>query len=66
MTWIANLLIIAGLYLAGNKNKFAFAFTFIGEVIWSTAAASRGQWDLTFICGVFAILAAVNLIKWNK
>jgi hypothetical protein len=66
MTWIANLLIVMGLYLAGNKHRAAFGFTIVGELIWSIVAATKEQWDLAFICTVFTGLAVVNLWKWNK
>lgn len=66
MTWFANLLIIIGLYLAGNKNRYAFGFTIIGESIWTVVAFNREQYDLASICVIFTILAVVNLIKWNK
>lgn len=66
MTWFANVLIIIGLWLAGSKNKAAFGFTIVGEIIWSAVAFENEQWDLAFICVIFTLLAAVNLWKWNK
>lgn len=65
MTWIANLLIVIGLWQAGNKKTSAFGFTIVGELIWTAVAFGNEQWDLASICAIFTILAAVNLWKWN-
>lgn len=66
MTWFANALVLIGLILAGNKNKLAFIFTIIGELIWCYHGYIMGMYDLAIICGVFALVASVNLYKWNK
>ncbi len=66
MTWFANVLVLIGLILAGNKNKLAFLFTIIGELIWCYCGLMMGMYDLAAICGVFAVVASVNLYKWNK
>jgi hypothetical protein len=65
MSWAANVLLIVGLYLAGNKHWAAYAFTCVGEVIWTVISIRRGYWDMAFICIMFSIMAAVNVIKWN-
>jgi nicotinamide riboside transporter PnuC len=66
MTWIANVFIVIGLILAGSKNRLAFGFTLVGEIIWSIVAASKGMWDLATICLIFSILASINLYRWNR
>ena len=66
MDWIGNILIIVGLWSAGNKWKYAFMFSLIGEVIWVIYAIQIKLWSLAFVCSVFALIAARNLIKWHN
>lgn len=66
MGWFANIFIIVGLWMAGNKAKWAFLFTIIGESIWCIYSIHLKMYDLAFVCGVFALIAVRNLIKWTK
>lgn len=66
MTWIANILIITGLFLIGNKVKYAFYFTIVGEFIWTVYASINHQYDLAFICFIFTILNIRSLYKWSN
>ncbi len=66
ITWAANLLLLLGLYLNGNRNRLCFLFTVTGEVIWTTVAALRGQWDLAFICAVFGLMAVRGWYLWGR
>ncbi len=66
MDWIGNILIIIGLWSAGNKWKYAFVFSLIGELIWVFYAVQIKLWSLAFVCAVFALIAGRNIIKWNK
>ena len=66
MDWIGNILIIIGLWSAGNKWKYAFLFSLIGELIWVIYAIKIELWSLAFVCVVFAFIAGRNVIKWNK
>jgi len=66
MTWIANIFLIIGLFLIGNKNKYSFIFTIIGESIWTIVALCTHQYDLAFICAIFTILAIRNFRRWNN
>ena len=66
MTWLANVFVLIGLWMAGNKNRYAFLFTIIGEAIWTIMSALRSQWDLAVICFIFTVLACVNWWKWSR
>lgn len=66
MSWIANILIIVGLFILGNKDRKAFIFTFIGEVLWFTHALLHQMYDLAFICAIFSTLALRNYIKESR
>ena len=65
MTWLANALLIWGLILIGGKNRTGFFCTFLGEAIWIVASWDCGRWDMLSICVVFAVLAAVNWLRWG-
>ena len=66
MDWIGNILIIIGLWSAGNKWKYAFVFSLVGELIWTGYAIYIELWSLAFVCFVFAIIAGRNIVKWNN
>ena len=65
MGWIGNIFIIAGLFLVGEKQRKAFLFTIIGELIWAVKSAYQAQWDLLFVTLIFAALAGRNWFKWG-
>lgn len=65
MTWLANALIVIGLWQIGEKRRIAFLFTLTGEAVWTVASLMQGMYDLASICALFAVLAAVNWWKWR-
>lgn len=65
MTWIANALIVIGLWLIGSKRRSAFLFSVLGEAIWTAVSLWRGMYDLAAICAVFAVLAVRNWWMWR-
>lgn len=66
MGWIGNVFIVIGLWTAGNKWKYAFLFSLIGETIWTVYAFRPGMIDLAVVCIIFALIAGRNLFKWMK
>jgi hypothetical protein len=66
MTWIGNALILIGMYLIGKKYRSAFLWSAAGETIWTCCATANGQYDLSFICGVFVIVALINYWRWGR
>ena len=66
MGWIGNIFIVIGLWTAGNKWKYAFIFSAIGETIWTIYAFRIGMIDLAVVCIIFALIAIRNIFKWNK
>ena len=64
--WLANILIVIGLWQIGNRKRTAFLFTITGELIWTIKAFVFEQYDLAFICAIFCILAVRNWIKWKS
>jgi len=65
MGWIANVLIIIGLYLIGNKVRHAFLFSIAGEMIWAARASLNHDWELASICCVFCVMATRNWFRWR-
>ena len=66
MGWFANVFLVVGLWMVGNKARWAFILTAVGEAIWTVTSILRGQFDLAFICVVFTILAIRNWFKWGN
>lgn len=66
MGWIANILIVIGLWQVGSKVRNAFLWTGVGEALWFTHAVHRGLYDLAALCLVFAGLAIRNWWKWGQ
>jgi len=63
--WLASLMLVAGLWLMGDRKWWGFAFTVAGELIWVAVAISRGMYDLAAVCFVFAAVAGRNLLAWR-
>ena len=66
MLWIANILILIGLWLVGYKWRHAFLFSIAGEALYSWMSYKTGQTELCFICVVFCVLAFRNWWKWGN
>ena len=66
MGWIGNIFIIFGLWFVGNKKRWAFILSVIGEVCWIIHSLLIQMYDLAIICVVFALLAARSWYKWGK
>jgi hypothetical protein len=64
--WIGNVLIVIGLWKIGDKWRHAFLFSIVGEIIWIIKSLYFKQYDLAFICVIFAALSARSWYKWNK
>lgn len=63
--WGASIVLFAGLWFVGNRARWAFLFTIVGEVAWVVIALNREQYDLAAICAVFGLLALRSLILWG-
>jgi nicotinamide riboside transporter PnuC len=64
--WIGNIFIIIGLFFLNKKTRWPFIFSIIGEAIYIYYSYSLGLYNMTFICVVFAALAARNFFKWSE
>jgi nicotinamide riboside transporter PnuC len=66
MDWIGNVFIVIGLWFIGNKKRWAFIFSVIGESAWIIYSLTIGLYSLALICTVFAGLAVRSYWKWGK
>lgn len=65
MGWIANILVLVGTFLVGEKKRTAFLWIAAGELLWVLVGVSRQELDITVICIIFTIMALWNYIKWR-
>lgn len=66
MNWLGNAFILIGLYLIGNKKRYAFLFSVVGEALWMVWSIRERIWSLALITLVFAALAIRSYIKWGQ
>jgi hypothetical protein len=64
--WIGNAFLFAGIYCVGEKKRYGFLLTTVGELLWVVAAQQRGSWDLLVLAIVFATMQAWNWVKWGR
>lgn len=64
--WLANALILFGMFRLGDKWRHAFLFSIAGEAMWSYVAYTRSEYDLMVICVVFCGMAFRNWLKWGS
>jgi hypothetical protein len=66
ISWVGNVFICLGLWHIGNKKRWAFLLSILGEMAWIIYSLQTRLWSLAFICCVFATLAARSWVKWGK
>lgn len=66
LSWVANIFLIIGMWKIGDRKRYAFIFTMIGEATWLVCAIVNGWWSMAFICVIFASAAFINYTKWKK
>lgn len=66
LNWAGSFLILTGLYFIGEKKRFAFIFTFFGELCILSWALSTRAWPIVFVGVTFAFMAARNWVRWGQ
>lgn len=67
LDWIATGLLIIGLWQIGNKKRWGFLFTFVGELLWLAFAIFIAHiWSIAVLSAIFAFLAMRNYLQWGK
>lgn len=63
--WIGNFILIVATYKIGDKKRYAFLLTFLGELVWLIASLMKGSPSMSFLCIIFGGLALINYWKWS-
>lgn len=66
LSWIGTALLLIGLWFIGLKKRWAFIFTFFGELLILLYSVHIRAWSIAFIGATFSFLAARNWILWGK
>ena len=66
MDWIAGAFELVGLYIVGNKNKYGFAISIVGNLVWVYIAFVTKLYGLILVCIPAVIINIINFIKWSK
>ncbi len=65
LSWLANIIIFAGLWYSGTKKWWACGLSVVGEIMWTVVAIYRDEWDLAIVCIAFAMVGVRNLFLWR-
>lgn len=66
LSWVADVLIVVGLWKIGSKDASSFLWSIAGESLWVISAVNRSDWALASICCVFNVMALRNYFLWRK
>ena len=57
---------LSGVWLIGNKNRWAFGCFWVSEAFWVVVALRNRLWGLLAVVLVMAVLNIRNYRKWGK
>jgi hypothetical protein len=66
ISWFGTLLLLIGLWFIGEKKRWAFIFTFFGELLILIYSIHIQAWSIAFIGITFSFLAARNWVAWGR
>jgi len=66
LDWPAAGFELLGVWLVGNKNRWAFPCFWICEAIWTVVAIQKQLWGLLALMVIMAVLNIRNYRKWGK
>lgn len=66
LSWIGTALLLVGLWYIGHKKRWAFIFTFSGELLILIYSVHIRAWSIAFIGLTFSGLAVLNWVRWGK
>ncbi len=64
--WAGNCLLCWSAWEIGNHRRFAHLLGVGGELCWIIKSLVFAQYDLAFVCIMFATLSARSWIKWGR
>jgi len=65
MGWLANCVLLFGMWGLGEKDRRSFQYLALGELLWAVRGWQTSQWDLMLIGIVFGAVAIRNWRKWE-
>ncbi len=65
-TWLANFLILFGMWRLGRNHKDGFVFSFLGALLWGIYGVYTSSSALIFINAVSAAIYVRNWILWSR
>lgn len=66
ISWFGTVLLLIGLWFIGEKKRWAFIYTFFGELGILVYSVHIKAWAIAFIGVTFAGLAGRNYYLWGK
>ena len=66
LTWLISVWSITGIFLMGNKWKYAPAFGFVGQILWFYFIITQKHWGLVLGAIGYTLVHLRNHIKWIK
>lgn len=66
LPWVLSFITLYSVYLAGNKNVWAWRLGLGNQVLWLALNIHLEVWGLLPLCFCMAIIYARNWLKWSK
>jgi hypothetical protein len=64
MTWILSAITIFSMWLAGNRNPWAWVVSLLNQALWFTWIVLEGEWGLLPMNLAMVFVSFRNLRKW--
>lgn len=65
-SWILTAVGIAGLYLAGSKNKLGWLLGLFAQILWFLFAIATEQYGFIFSAFAYGFVYIRNYIRWGS
>ncbi len=66
LDYVAGIFDISGVWVIGNKNKYGFLLTMLGNILWVAVAFKTGVFGLLIVVVPAIFVNIRNFIKWSK
>jgi len=63
--YLGDVFLVWGVWEMGNRKRYAHLVTVVGETCWIACSLARHEYELTFICVLFGLLAARAWWLWR-
>lgn len=66
LDWVLSAGTLTMMWLAGNRNPWAWRIGLANQVLWTTFAVQKEAWGLLPLTAALVVVYARNLVKWSK